>query len=145
MKSGMQLPELHGAKLIVNDTGTVQKNVPTLIHFWSLSCTACQTTMSYVRELAKNLEGQLQVISVHMPLNAGDEDIEAVKNKINLYNLQHPVYLDQNSTISNQFNNRFVPAFYLFDHLGKFRFSQQGTVQSRLVTKRIQRIIAENR
>jgi thiol-disulfide isomerase/thioredoxin len=127
------MPSLEGATEWINRTaeeatGSV-KGQPTLIHFWSLSCGICKENMPRVSEWRdKYKEEGLRVIAVHMPRYPADQDMEAVREAINKFDITEACAIDNEHKLRDAFQNEqgYVPAYYLYDAEGKLRSFAAG-------------------
>jgi thiol-disulfide isomerase/thioredoxin len=100
------------------------KGHPTLVHFWSLSCSMCKDNMPRVGEWRDELrERGLRVIAVHLPRYEADTDVEAVREAIATYGITEPCAVDNEHKLKDAFQNDhgYVPAYYFFDGEGKLR------------------------
>jgi thiol-disulfide isomerase/thioredoxin len=146
MRLGTPMPSLDGATEWVNGgpvTAEELRGQPTLIHFWAVSCHSCHDMMPALRQWRDQYAPQgLQVISIHQPRSEADLDLEAAKQAIHENNLVHPVALDHSYAIVDAWENKFVPAFYLFDSEGKLRHYQAGDRGQRMIQQAIERVLA---
>lgn len=116
---------------------------PVLIYFWSVSCGTCTRGIDQVTALFNEYKEDMHVITVHLPRKEEDRNIANVKRYIEQHHLNEPVIIDQTHEITNQFKNRYVPAFYLFDKAGKLRFIQAGKSTVTILKKRLERLLKE--
>lgn len=143
MRVDAPLPSLEGATEWVN--GQVKRGDlvghPTLIHFWSVSCHICKETMPGVVEW-KDRYGPagLRMVGVHVPRQEEDADAAQVRQVMDRFHMTQPVALDHDLTISQAFQNEYVPAFYVFDKEGKLRFRAGGDKGFQMVEGRIRRV-----
>jgi|SRR5699024_4727585 len=141
------MPELNGAAKWLNSKSLSKKDVtgkkPTLIYFWSVSCETCKRAMPKMKELYNAYNGQLNVITVHMPRSEADQDLNEVRHAAKEYKISEPILVDNDHTLTNQFKNRYVPAYYLFDASGKLRHRHSGSGGLQILQKRISRILNE--
>ena len=127
------MPSLEGATEWINGaaeeaTGSV-KGQPTLIHFWSVSCGICKENMPRVSEWRDKYKDEgLRVIAVHMPRYPADQDMEAVREAINKFNITEACAIDNEHKLRDAFQNEhgYVPAYYLYDAEGKLRSFAAG-------------------
>jgi len=118
------------------------KGVPVLIHFWAISCGICKESLPEISGwLDKYGSKGLKIVSVHMPRQESDTNIEAVKEAINEYEVKQPCVVDNWHEITDGFENKYVPAFYLFDEEGKMRQFNAGEKAAKLVESAIERVI----
>lgn len=127
------MPSLEGATEWINGTAEEAtasiKGQPTLIHFWSVSCGICKENMPRVSEWRdKYKEEGLRVIAVHMPRYPADQDMEAVREAINKFNITEACAVDNEHKMRDAFQNEhgYVPAYYLYDAEGKLRSFAAG-------------------
>ena len=144
MRLHAEMPQLTGAGRWLN--GSVQTNDligenPTLIHFWSVSCELCKQAMPNVNKLRDDYMGHLNVVAVHMPRSDEDLDegriIEAAKE----HTVTEPIFVDHSLKLTNAFDNKYVPAYYLFDRTGVLRHFQAGGSSLKMMEKRVARLI----
>ena len=142
MKIRSLMPDLSGDELIVNEREIRDEpNKVTLVYFWSISCKQCEDSLPNLRELAQHFEGQLTVISIHMPRSAEDHNLEPIKQQLKRFGISFPVYIDRQLRLTDLFGNRFVPAYYLFDEQKKLRFYQGGYINKKNLKQKIERLI----
>jgi thiol-disulfide isomerase/thioredoxin len=119
------------------------ENAPTLIHFWAVSCHSCKDSIPDVERWVDTYTKQgLKLVSVHMPRQESDTNLESVKEAIAEYHIKWPCVVDNWHTIADAFQNKYVPAYYLFDREGKLRHFQAGEKAAKMVEPVIQRVLA---
>ncbi|HJQ68827.1 MAG TPA: redoxin domain-containing protein [Blastocatellia bacterium] len=130
---GTEMPSLEGATEWVNSTAEEAtgsaKGRPTLIHFWSVSCGICKENMPRVSEWRDKYKDEgLRVIAVHMPRYPADQDMAAVREAIDKFNITEACAIDNEHKLRDAFQNEhgYVPAYYLFDAEGKLRSFAAG-------------------
>ena len=127
------MPSLEGATDWINGTAEEAtgsaKGQPTLIHFWSVSCGICKENMPRVSEWRDKYKDEgLRVVAVHMPRYPADQDMEAVREAINKFNITEACAIDNEHKLRDAFQNEhgYVPAYYLYDADGKLRSFAAG-------------------
>ncbi len=144
MRLRSPIPELEDASNWINGYVTRTDLIgekPTLIHFWSVSCYQCKESMKIVNRFRDQYWDQLNVVAVHMPRSEADTNLEKIERAAVKYNITEPILVDNNLTLSNAFNNRFVPSYYVFDKFGVLRHFQTGGNGMRMVDMSINRLI----
>jgi thiol-disulfide isomerase/thioredoxin len=117
---------------------------PTLVNFWAISCQSCKESLPDIdRWLNKFGPKGLKILSVHMPRQESDTNIEAVKEAIDEYKIKQPCVVDNWHTIADAFENKYVPAFYIFDKNGKLRHFQAGEKAAKMVEPVIERVLTQ--
>lgn len=113
-----------------------------LVHFWSISCGICKESLPDItRWIAEYGPKGLKVVSVHMPRQESDTNVEAVKEAIAEYDVKQPVVVDNWHTITDAFENKFVPAFYVFDTDLKMRDFKAGEKAIKMVEPVLERLL----
>lgn len=129
LRRGSPLPPLEGATHTYNmenfNPETDLEGKPVLVHFWGVSCHICHAIMDQVTAI-RDEHPELKFIGVHMPQSQADTDVQLVEKDIEKYGLTHPIFVDNAHAITRNFENQFVPAFYLFDKEGKLYFRASG-------------------
>ncbi|MFD0767977.1 TlpA disulfide reductase family protein [Bacillus sp. CGMCC 1.60114] len=146
MKLREQMPSLEGATQVLNDTITREELIgdkPTLIHFWSVSCYLCKEAMPEVNELRDEYDDRLNVVAVHMPRSEDDLDLAVIEKMAESHDILQPILVDSKHVITDVFENKYVPAYYVFDKEGKLRHFQAGGSGMPMLRKRLERVLNE--
>ena len=141
MKLRTIMPEFEGATAWLNrklSKGDLRG--PTLIHFWSVSCSLCKELLPKLYELANRY--QINLVAVHMPRSEYDKNIAQVKDVVRKMGMKEAVYIDDNMYLTQLFQTRFVPTYYLFDDTMMLRHVQVAG-SMRLLESKIQRLQKE--
>jgi thiol-disulfide isomerase/thioredoxin len=144
MKLRSPMPELIGATEWLNGELTREDLVgkkPTLFHFWSISCHLCKEAMPNVNEFRDLYKDQLSVVAVHMPRSEKDLDIEEIKKVAFEHGITQPIFVDSAHKLTDAFENKYVPAYYVFDSEGQLRHFQAGGGGMKMLTKRVNRVL----
>ncbi|MGD6775703.1 MULTISPECIES: TlpA disulfide reductase family protein [Bacillaceae] len=143
MKLREQMPELTGATEWINEEVTMDelKGKATLIHFWSVSCHLCKEAMPEINELRDEYDDDLNVIAVHMPRSEDDLDIGVIRSMAMGHDITQPIFVDSEHKLTEAFENKYVPAYYVFDEEGKLRHFQAGGSGMKMLKKRINRVL----
>lgn len=141
MKLKETMPEFQGATGWLNRK--IRKgdlNTLTIVHFWSVSCSLCKELLPRLYSVAKNYE--VELVAVHMPRLPEDEELATVKEAVRQFDMREAVFLDHNKHLTNIYNPRFVPAYYIFDKQQQLRHIQiAGSM--RLIENKIQYLTRE--
>ncbi|WP_407268161.1 TlpA family protein disulfide reductase [Radiobacillus sp. PE A8.2] len=146
MKLREPMPNFDGATSWLN--GEVSKDElvgskPTLIHFWSVSCGLCKEAMPNVNEFRDEYKDELNVIAVHMPRSEKDLDLDQIKAVADEHNITQPIFVDNKHTLTDAFDNQYVPAYYVFDAEGNLRHFQAGGGGMKMLRKRVNRVLGK--
>ncbi len=147
LRMDSKMPSIEGGTNWFNSPPLTNENFaghPTLIHFWAVSCHSCKESLPDVnRWLDKYTPQGLKILSVHMPRQESDTNIDAVTEVIKEYEIKQPCVIDNWHSITDAFENKYVPAFYLFDAQGKLRHFQAGEKAAKMVEPVIERVLAQ--
>ena len=145
MKLREEMPELTGAAGWLNGEVTKEElqGRPTLIHFWSVSCGLCKEAMPEINEFRDEYEDELNVIAVHMPRSENDLDVAVIEAMAMGHDISQPIFIDSEHKLTDAFENKYVPAYYVFDAEGKLRHFQAGGSGMNMLRKRVNRVIGK--
>lgn len=144
MRTGTAMPSLEGATEWVN--GEVKnddvKGKVTLVHFWAVSCHSCHEIMDQVKAWREIYAPRgLEFVGIHQPRSESDTDIAAVKADIAEMGVTWPVAIDNTHTIVDAFENKYVPAFYVFNEAGELRHFQAGDRGQKMLEAAVERVL----
>lgn len=139
------MPSLEGGTDWFNSQGVKTEDLKgstVLVHFWSISCGICKESLPDIQGWIDKYTPQgLKVIAVHMPRQESDTNVEAVKEAIDEYEVKQPCVVDNWHTITDAFENKYVPAYYIFDSEGKMRHFQAGEKAIKMVEPVLERVL----
>jgi thiol-disulfide isomerase/thioredoxin len=143
MKLREEMPELTGATAWINGEVTKQELLgkPTIIHFWSVSCGLCKEAMPELNEFRDEYEDELNIVAVHMPRSEKDLDLSVIEAMALGHDITQPIFVDNEHKLTDAFENKYVPAYYVFDAEGKLRHFQAGGGGMKMLRKRVNRIL----
>lgn len=143
MKLREQMPELTGATEWINEELTKEDLIgkPTLIHFWSVSCYLCKEAMPEINDLRDEYDDELNVVAVHMPRSEDDLDLGVIRSMAMGHDITQPIFVDSEHKLTDAFENKYVPAYYVFDAEGNLRHFQAGGSGMNMLKKRINRVL----
>jgi thiol-disulfide isomerase/thioredoxin len=100
---------------------------PVLVYFWAVSCHICHERMPTLGTLRERYGTQgLRLVAIHMPRQESDMDVAAVRKEITALGIVDPCAVDNEHALADAFENRFLPAFFLFDRAGLLRSRTAG-------------------
>ena len=115
-----------------------------IIHFWSISCGICKESLPDVERWIENYGPKgLKLVSVHMPRQESDTNVESVTACIAEYEIKQPVVVDNYHTITDAFENKYVPAYYVFDTDLKMRHFSAGEKAIKMVDPVLERLLGK--
>ena len=114
-----------------------------LVDFWTYTCINCIRTLPHVAAWYNKYHSLgLEVIGVHSPEFAFEQDKGNVLAAIRRFNIKYPVVQDNQLNIWNAYNNRYWPAEYLIDTQGNIRREDFGEGQYNEMEKAIQSLLS---
>ncbi len=141
------MPELAGATEWINSKPLNRDDLKghvVLVDFWTYSCINCLRTLPYIRAWADRYKDSgLIVLGVHTPEFAFEKDSDNVRRAVKELNIAYPVVLDNDYAIWKAFSNKFWPADYLVDVMGKIRHTHFGEGKYDETEKNIQDLLKE--
>ena len=141
------MPSLEGGTEWFNSppiTADELKGHTTIIHFWSISCGICKESLpDLYRWIDTYGPKGLKVVSIHMPRSESDTNIESVKACMEEYDIKQPVVVDNWHTITDAFENKYVPAYYVFDTENKMRHFAAGEKAVKMVEPVLERLLGK--
>lgn len=103
------------------------ENKVVVIDFWTYSCINCIRTLPALRALHDSYADQgLVILGVHAPEFAFERRLENVQNKVAEYQLEYPIFLDNDFETWRAYENRYWPAKYIIDADGQVRYTHFG-------------------
>ncbi len=89
-----------------------------LLDFWTYCCINCLHILPDLKYLEQKYPEHLTVIGVHSAKFENEKEIENIRQAILRYDIEHPVIVDQEFEIWQQFAVRAWPTLILIDPLG---------------------------
>ncbi|MDI3327043.1 MAG: redoxin domain-containing protein [Alicyclobacillaceae bacterium] len=145
MRLGTPFPGLDGATQWIGADGppAFEAGKPILVHFWAVSCHICHETLpDLLAYRDRFVPLGLQLVSVHMPRQEADTDVQKVLQDVEEYGIHHAVAVDNEHRIADAYENQYVPAFFLFDREGKLKFRAAGDRGLQNVEKKLEELFS---
>lgn len=138
--TGEELTWFNSAPINIEDL----KGHTVVVHFWSISCGICKESLPDIYRWIDTYGPKgLKVVSVHMPRQESDTNIESVKECIDEYEIKQPVVVDNMHSITDAFENKFVPAYYVFDSDLKMRNFAAGEKAIKMTEPVLERLLGK--
>ncbi|MGH2912598.1 MAG: redoxin domain-containing protein, partial [Solirubrobacteraceae bacterium] len=104
----------------VNTNGSqasiLKRGQPMLVEFWDFCRPNSIRTLPYVKTWHERYaDGGLRVIGVHCPGFSPSRDEQAVRDAVERLKIAHPVLIDSDFEVWQEYENKGWPARYLFD------------------------------
>lgn len=129
----VSLEELRGKKVV-------------LLDIWSYSCINCQRAFPYLNEWYKKYKDQgLEIIAVHTPEFAYEQNPENVEEAVRKYEVEFPVVIDNDYSTWKAYDAMHWPRTYLIDLDGYIVYSHTSEGSYEETEKRIQELLEERK
>jgi thiol-disulfide isomerase/thioredoxin len=139
-----QMPALDGGAGWLNSeplTTAGLRGRVVLVQFWTYTCINWLRSLPYVRAWSERYRDRgLVVIGVHTPEFSFERDLDNVRRAVASMGITYPVVLDSDYVIWEAFANRYWPALYFVDALGRVRhhaFGEGDYERSELVIREL--------
>ena len=141
------LPSLEGAVTWLNSSPLTAKGLRgkvVMIDFWTYSCINCLRALPYVKSWYERYKDHgLVVLGVHSPEFAFEKSEDNVRRAVRDLGITYPVALDNNYAIWQAFNNRYWPAHYFVDGMGRIRGHHFGEGNYEESERTLRQLLAE--
>jgi hypothetical protein len=98
------------------EVSVIQRGRPMLVEFWDFCRPNSMRTLPYVKAWHERYHDEgLRVIGVHCPGFEASRDQQAVREATARLDIEHPVLIDSELELWNEYENQGWPARYLFD------------------------------
>jgi thiol-disulfide isomerase/thioredoxin len=146
LRSGAPLPSLEGATLWINSAGPPDelRGHPAFVQFWAVSCHLCEENQPVLKRWRERYGPRgLRFVSIHMPRQEADTQIEAVEKAVREHGMDEPVVVDNDHVIGQRFETGGLwPAYFLFDAEGKLRSRAAGAAGLGVMESAIERLLS---
>ena len=120
-----------------------------LIDFWTFDCWNCYRSFVWLHALESRLNNrEFAVIGVHTPEFEHERHRGRLEDKVKLYDLRHPIMIDNDFSYWNAMGSRYWPTFFLIDKQGYIRAQYVGQTdtesdQAVAIEQMIETLLAE--
>lgn len=120
-----------------------------LVDFWTYGCWNCYRSFPWLNAMEARLKDEdFVVIGVHTPEFEHEKDRSKVAQKVEEFDLHHPVVIDNESVYWRAMRNRYWPAFYVVDKQGRIRQkfigeTHEGTRRATTIEQTIVKLLKE--
>lgn len=89
-----------------------------LLHFWNRSCISCISTLFDIKKLEQKFGDKLVVISIYSAKFESEKNYKLIENAVLKHDITHPVLVDDDQKIWNNFKIKAWPSFVLINPHG---------------------------
>jgi hypothetical protein len=119
----------------------LKRGQPMLVEFWDFCRPNSIRTLPYLKEWhARYAEEGLRVIGVHCPGFEPGRDEQTVRDAVARLEIAHPVLIDTDFEVWQEYENRGWPARYLFDgkaRLFEYHYGEGGYLETELAIQEL--------
>jgi thiol-disulfide isomerase/thioredoxin len=119
----------------------LQRGKPMLVEFWDFCRPNSIRTLPYVKAWHERYADEgLRVIGVHCPGFEPSHDEQAVREAVERLEIDHPVAIDTEFEVWQEYENRGWPARYLFDghaRLFEYHYGEGGYEETELAIQEL--------
>ncbi|HTZ85613.1 MAG TPA: DipZ protein [Solirubrobacteraceae bacterium] len=124
-----------------SQVSTLQRGRPMLVEFWDFCRPNSMRTLPYVKAWHERYaEAGLRVIGVHCPGFSPSREQGAVREAVSRLGIEHPVLIDSELELWQEYENEGWPARYLFDghaRLFEYHFGEGGYAETELAIQEL--------
>ncbi|HIK14111.1 MAG TPA: redoxin domain-containing protein [Leptolyngbyaceae cyanobacterium M33_DOE_097] len=115
-----------------------------LLDFWTYGCINCLHVIPDLHYLAEQYTEHLTIIGVHTAKFDHEQNLDSIRQAILRYGITHPVVVDRDRTLWDQYAIRAYPTFVLIDPQGYIVSSVSGEGRRFVLDRLIQHLISEH-
>jgi thiol-disulfide isomerase/thioredoxin len=119
----------------------LQRDRPLLVEFWDFCRPNSLRTLPYVKAWHERYgEAGLRVVGVHCPGFDASREEQAVRDAVERLGITHPVLIDRELVLWQEYENEGWPARYLFDgraRLFEYHFGEGGYEETELAIQEL--------
>ncbi|WP_225913908.1 thioredoxin-like domain-containing protein [Leptolyngbya ohadii] len=115
-----------------------------LLDFWTYGCINCLHVIPDLQYLKEKYAQFLTIISIHTAKFNQEQNVESIQQAVSRYGIVHPVLVDRNRTLWDQYAIRAYPTFVLIDPQGYIVTTLSGEGRRQTLDDLIQKLIAEH-
>lgn len=138
------MPALEGATEWINDGQAAEALAghPVLVYFWSVGCHICHENMAKLAQWRDAFGPRgLRMVAIHAPRNPEEMDVARVREAVREFGITDPCAIDNRYALMDAFDNKFFPAYFLFDATHHLRSRTAGDAGLGLLADVLVRVV----
>ncbi|HEY9621064.1 MAG TPA: thioredoxin-like domain-containing protein [Crinalium sp.] len=116
-----------------------------ILDFWTYGCINCLHMLPTLKDLERTYTNELTIIGVHSAKFDREKDVENVRQAILRYDIEHPVIVDQDFQIWQQYTIKAWPTLVIIDPQGYVVSSLAGESDRASLSTLLDTILQEHR
>jgi thiol-disulfide isomerase/thioredoxin len=114
-----------------------------LLDFWTYGCINCLHVIPDLQYLEQTYAEHLTIISIHTAKFDHEQHLESIQQAVLRYGVTHPVVVDRDRTLWDQYAVRAYPTFVLIDPQGYIVTTLAGEGRRQTLDDLIQRLLED--
>ncbi|MGH1394290.1 MAG: thioredoxin-like domain-containing protein [Trichormus sp.] len=115
-----------------------------ILDFWTYCCINCLHVLPDLKYLEQKYQDSLTVIGVHSAKFDNEQETENIRQAILRYDIEHPVVVDRNFRVWQEYTVRAWPTFIVIDPEGYVISSVSGEGNRDILDQLIEKLIQEH-
>jgi thiol-disulfide isomerase/thioredoxin len=115
-----------------------------ILDFWTYCCINCLHVLPDLKYLEQKYKDSLTVIGVHSAKFDNEKDIENIRQAILRYDIEHPVLVDKDFKVWQDYAARAYPSFMIIDPEGYVIATLMGENKRDVLDELIQELIKQH-
>ncbi|BAZ15077.1 redoxin domain-containing protein [Calothrix sp. NIES-4071] len=115
-----------------------------ILDFWTYCCINCIHVLPDLKYLEQKYKDSLTVIGVHSAKFDNEKDIQNIRQAILRYDIEHPVLVDQDFRVWQEYAARAYPSFMVIDPEGYLIATLMGEGKRDVLDELIQKVIQQH-
>lgn len=116
-----------------------------ILDFWTYCCINCLHVLPELKYLEQKYKDSLTVIGVHSAKFNNEREVENIRQAILRYNIEHPVLVDSNFEVWQQYAVRAWPTLMVIDPEGYVIGYVSGEGNREIIDQLIEQLLQEHR
>ncbi len=116
-----------------------------IVHFFTQSCQSCIQGLNQLNKFADEVGNKVAIIGVNSPKFIGEKSLTAAKKAVLRYNINHPIVVDSDNSISESFQVKEWPTYLLFNIRGNLVKTYSKESSAPELIKKAANLIKKNR
>ena len=115
-----------------------------ILHFWTYCCINCLHVLPDLKYLERKYNYSAIVLGIHSAKFDNEKEIENIRQAILRYNIEHPVLIDKDFRVWQEYTVRAYPTFAIVDPQGYLVTSLTGEGKRQILDELIVKLIKQH-
>ena len=114
-----------------------------ILDFWTYCCINCLHVLPDLKYLEKKYKDSLTIIGIHSAKFDHEKNVSSVRQAVLRYDIEHPILIDQDFNIWEQYAIRGYPSFVVIDPEGYIVANLAGEGHRTTLDKLVEKLIEQ--